>query len=100
MTLGEPTTDQVLEFCAREPVERVFLEDVARRNLGRFVAKIQDDGALAALCHVGANIVPSGEGCEDFARAAAEGQSRMIIGEQGAVTALWEAARKLSLIHI
>lgn len=94
MTLGEPTTDQVLEFCAREPVERVFLEDVARRNLGRFVAKIQDDGALAALCHVGANIVPSGEGCEDFARAAAEGQSRMIIGEQGAVTALWEAARK------
>ena len=31
--------EQVLEFCAREPVERVFLEDVARRGLGRFVAR-------------------------------------------------------------
>ena len=94
MTLVEPATDQVLEFCARAPVERVFLEDVARRSLGRFVATLRDDGALAALCHVGANIVPSGEGCEAFARPASEGQSRMIIGEQGAVTALWEAARR------
>jgi len=27
----EPTRRQVLDFCAEEPVERVFLEDVARR---------------------------------------------------------------------
>jgi hypothetical protein len=27
-----PTLDQVLDFCAEEPVERVFLEDIARRG--------------------------------------------------------------------
>jgi ribosomal protein S18 acetylase RimI-like enzyme len=94
VTLVEPATDQVLEFCARAPVECVFLEDVARRNLGRFVATKRGDGALSALCHVGANIVPSGEDCGVFARAAAAGKSRMIIGEAQAVTALWEAARR------
>jgi ribosomal protein S18 acetylase RimI-like enzyme len=94
MNLVEPATDQVLEFCARDPVERVFLEDVARRNLGHFVATIGEAGTLSALCHVGANIVPSGENCGVFARPAAEGRARMIIGEAGAVTALWEAARR------
>ncbi len=89
----EPTLDQVLEYCARDPVERVFLEDVARRRLGRFVASERSDGTLAALCHVGANLVPSGEGCAVFAPAAAAGQSRMIIGEARAVGELWEAAR-------
>jgi ribosomal protein S18 acetylase RimI-like enzyme len=94
VTLVEPAIDQVLEFCARAPVERVFLEDVARRHLGRFVATTRDDGTLAALCHVGANVVPSGERCEVFAKPAAEGQSRMIIGEASAVTALFNAARR------
>jgi uncharacterized protein len=93
VTLIEPTGAQVLEFCAREPVERVFLEDVARRGLGRFVAVARADGPLAAVCHVGANLVPSGEGCEAFAGAAAGAGSRMVIGEERAVTALWEAAR-------
>ena len=93
MTLVEPTYAQVLEFCARDPIERVFLEDVARRDLGRFVATEVADGALAGLCHVGANVVPSGTGCHLFAAATAVGKSRMIIGETAAVTALWEAAR-------
>jgi ribosomal protein S18 acetylase RimI-like enzyme len=88
----EPTERQVLEFCARDPVERVFLEDVARRGLGRFGGVERADRTLAALCHVGANLVPSGEGCAAFAELAARGQSRMIIGETGAVTELWEAA--------
>jgi predicted GNAT family acetyltransferase len=44
---------------------------------------------LIALCHVGANVVPSGESCGSFADATARGQARMIIGEQGAVDALW-----------
>ena len=44
--LIEPTLDQVLEFCARDPIERVFLEDVARRGFGRFVA-VEDDGRAA-----------------------------------------------------
>jgi uncharacterized protein len=44
---------------------------------------------LIALCHIGANVVPSGESCSSFADAAARGQARMIIGEQGAVDELW-----------
>jgi hypothetical protein len=30
--LLEPRLEQILAFCAREPVERVFLEDVALRS--------------------------------------------------------------------
>ncbi|HEX7083456.1 MAG TPA: DUF4081 domain-containing protein [Gaiellaceae bacterium] len=95
MILLEPSTEQVLAFCAVDPVERVFLEDVARRGLGRFVGLADEQGGLHALCHVGANLVPSGKGCGAFADAAARGQARMIIGEAGAVTELWEAARPL-----
>jgi hypothetical protein len=29
----EPRLPQILDFCAEDPVERVFLEDVARRRL-------------------------------------------------------------------
>jgi uncharacterized protein len=90
----QPTRRQVLDFCSLEPVERVFLEDVARREIGHFVAREEDDGTLSALCHVGANIVPSGPHCELFATAAARGLARMVIGEQRAVTALWDAARE------
>jgi uncharacterized protein len=92
MTVFDPTTEQVLAFCAEAPVERVFLEDVARRGLGRFVAT-GVNGALSALCHVGANIVPSGPGCGVFARSSAQSGVRMLIGEMAAVTELWEAAR-------
>jgi ribosomal protein S18 acetylase RimI-like enzyme len=92
-TLLEPRLDQVLAFCAEDPVERVFLEDVARRGLGRFTA-VEGDGGLKALCHVGANVVPSGERCDEFARATVEGRARMIIGEERAVSELWAAARE------
>ena len=88
----DPSLDQVLEFCAQDPIERVFLEDVARRGLGRFHAVPARDGSLAALCHVGANLVPSGEGCHAFADAAARSASRMIIGDERAVDELWAAA--------
>jgi len=91
----DPTLDEILVFCAEDPIERVFLEDIARRRLGRFSA-LADDGRIVALCHVGANVVPSGTGCEAFAEAAARGRPRMIIGEEGAVSALWaEAAAAL-----
>jgi hypothetical protein len=89
-----PTLDQVLDFCAKEPVERVFLEDIARRGLGRFSAVAGPDGRLEALCHVGANVVPSGGGSAAFAEAAARSGARMMIGEEGAVGELWEAARR------
>src|SRR5580765_3620949 len=90
-SVAEPTLDQVLEFCARDPVERVFLEDVARRGFGRFVSVPAGDGMLAALCHLGANLVPSGEGCEAFADVAASSASKMIIGNERAVDELWTA---------
>jgi uncharacterized protein len=91
--LIEPRLDQILAFCAGDPVERVFLEDVARRGLGRFSA-VERDGRLTALCHVGANVVPSGRGCGVFADAALRGRPRMIIGEEVAVGELWEDTRE------
>jgi len=90
----EPSTDQILAYCAESPIERVFLEDVARRGQGRFVAVEGETGALAALCHLGTNVVPSGVGCEGFVDDARRAAPRMLIGEQGAVTALWEAGRR------
>jgi uncharacterized protein len=47
---------------------------------------------LIALCHIGANVVPSGEHCGVFATATARGQARMIIGEERAVGELWADA--------
>jgi RimJ/RimL family protein N-acetyltransferase len=89
-----PSLDQVLTFCAQEPVERVFLEDIARRGLGRFSAVCGPEGRLRALCHIGANVVPSGHGSEAFAEATARSGARMVIGEERAVSELWEAARR------
>ncbi len=88
-----PTREQILRFCAEDPVERVFLEDAARRGFGRFAAVEDADGRLSALCHAGANVVPSGRGCAAFAEVAAHGGARMLIGEEGAVGELWEAGR-------
>jgi ribosomal protein S18 acetylase RimI-like enzyme len=96
-TLVDPTREQILRFCAEDPIERVFLEDVARRGLGRFVGLMGRDDALVALCHVGANAVPSGRGCGGFARDVARAAPRMLIGESRAVTELWDGVRtKLS----
>jgi uncharacterized protein len=91
----QPDREQMLDFCAREPVERVFLSDMAHREIGRFLALADDDGTLTALCHLGTNLVPSGEGCAVFAGAAGRVGSRMIIGEERAVTELWAAAAAL-----
>ena len=88
-----PSREQILRFCAEDPIERVFLEDVARRGLGRFSAVEDDERRLTALCHAGANVVPSGRGCGAFAEAAAQGGARMLIGEERAVGELWEAGR-------
>jgi hypothetical protein len=84
----EPPLEQILDFCAEDPVERVFLEDVARRGLGRFTA-FAGNGHLTALCHVGANVVPSGADCGRFAEVASRGRARMIIGDERAVGELW-----------
>ena len=89
----EPRLDEILLFCAKDPIERVFLEDIARRGLGRFSALGSAEG-LTALCHVGANIVPSGDGCAGFADETVRGSARMVIGEERAVDELWAAASR------
>ncbi len=93
--LVDPSHEQVLEFCSREPVERVFLEEMALRAVGRFVGLEGEGGVLQALCHSGANFVPSGHGCHAFVETAVRSNSRMIIGEQSAVDELWAAAAAL-----
>src|SRR5581483_3655443 len=92
--LVDPTRAQVLAYCAEDSIERVFLEDVERRGLGRFKAVATRGGRLEALCYVGANIVPSGRGCEAFADVAVGARARMVIGEAGAVSDLWAAASR------
>jgi len=89
--LLEPSLDQVLGFCAEDPVERVYLEESARRGLGRLVAAV-DGSRVTALCHLGSNVVPSGRGCEIFADLAAAGGPKMVIGNEAAVSELWAAA--------
>jgi hypothetical protein len=88
-----PALDQILQFCEQDPIERVFLEDAARRGFARFRG-VERDGRLAALCYFGANVVPSGSGCGAFAEEAARRSTRMIIGDERAVGDLWEAARE------
>jgi RimJ/RimL family protein N-acetyltransferase len=91
----QPRLEQIVEFCRREPIERVLLEDVARRGFGRFLAHVED-GALTSLCHLGANVVPAGENCGRFAKHVDSLRARMIIGEERAVGELWaEAAGRL-----
>jgi RimJ/RimL family protein N-acetyltransferase len=87
-----PERDEVLAFCDEDPIERVFLADVATRGLGRFAA-LRAGEHLTALCHLGANVVPSGAGTAAFAELAAKARPRMLIGHEGAVTELWEAAQ-------
>jgi ribosomal protein S18 acetylase RimI-like enzyme len=90
--LRPPSLEEVLAFCARDPVERVFLEDVARRGLGRFLALAGEDG-IEALCHLGVNVVPSGSGCAVFAEAVAACEPRMLIGYEQPVEELWQRVR-------
>jgi ribosomal protein S18 acetylase RimI-like enzyme len=90
-----PPLESLLAFCAADPIERVFLEDVARRGLGRFLG-VEEDGRLVGACHVGANVVPSGRGAELYAKATERAQPRMIIGDERPVAELWQVvARKL-----
>jgi len=79
--LTDPPLGLVLDFCARDPVERVFLEEMARRGTGRFTA-LERGGEVVALCHAGTNVVPSGEGAGAFAGVAAASGARMLIGEE------------------
>jgi uncharacterized protein len=90
--LAEPSLEQILDFCAAEPVERVFLDEAARRGYGRMLATIEGE-RLMALCHLGANVVPSGAGSGAFAEVAAGARALMIHGDERAVTELWDEAQ-------
>jgi uncharacterized protein len=90
--LNEPALADILAFCAEDPIERVFLEDVARRGLGRFTGLVES-GRLLALCHVGTNLVPSGSGCGAFAPVEGASRARLVIGEENAVGDFWAAAQ-------
>ena len=89
--LSEPALDEILAFCAEDPIERVFLEDVARRGLGRFTG-LREGERLVALFHVGTNLVPSGSGCGAFAGVDGATRARLVIGEENAVGDFWAAA--------
>jgi ribosomal protein S18 acetylase RimI-like enzyme len=91
-SLKEPAMDEILAFCDEDPIERVFLEDVARRGLGRFTG-LAEGRRLVALCHVGANLVPSGRGCGAFAVLDGASRARLVLGEENAVGDFWAAAR-------
>ena len=88
----DPSRSSILDFCAGDPVERVFLEDIARRRVGRFVAT-SARGRIEALCHVGANVVPSGSGVRRLGDAAAKGKPRMMVGDEAPVSELWSELR-------
>ena len=94
MVVVVPELDRILEFCADDPIERVFLEDIARRGLGRFRAVEGRNGRLTALCHVGDTIVPSGRGCDAFAESALATRPRMVIGAEESVDELWDAVEE------
>jgi GNAT superfamily N-acetyltransferase len=87
-----PSQEHILAYCDEDPIERVFLADVARRGLGRFTA-LKSGGRLVAVLHAGANVVPSGRSTAAFADVATKARPRMIVGEEGAVSELWEAIR-------
>src|SRR5438034_1309848 len=84
------TSSSITIAADGDPVERVLLEDVARRGLGRFAA-VRRNGRLSALCHVGANLVPAGDGCAAFSEHALNGAARMMVGSERAVGELWDA---------
>ena len=53
------------------------------------VRAVPGEDGITALCYFGANVVPSGRGCDAFADDTAARGTRMIIGNEDAVTQLW-----------
>jgi len=88
--LATPTLEEALEFCSRDAIERVALEELARRGTGR-VSSARENGRTVALVHVGVNVIPAGRGCAIFGRLV-DRDSLMIIGAEQAVTEIWSDA--------
>jgi GNAT superfamily N-acetyltransferase len=90
MTVFTPDRSVLLTFCADDPIERVFLEDLVRRGGGRFSA-IGDRDRPDAVAHIGVNVVPSGRGCGALGARVDAATSKMLIGDEAAVGELWDA---------
>ena len=93
--LAVPRIEQILAFCAEDPVERVFLEDVARRGLGRFVAVERDDGRSPRSATPARTSSPRARAAAPSGLPRRARKARMIIGDERAVGELWETARDL-----
>jgi ribosomal protein S18 acetylase RimI-like enzyme len=89
MAVFTPDRRELLDFCAEDPIERVFIEDLVRRGGGRLSA-IGDGNRLIGVAHIGVNVVPSGNRCGAFGELV-DSRSRMIIGDEAAVGQLWDA---------
>jgi uncharacterized protein len=89
MAVFTPDRRALLDFCAEDPIERVFIEDLVRRGGGRLSA-VGDGDRLLGVAHIGVNVVPSGDGCGAFGELV-DSRSRMIIGDEAAVGQLWDA---------
>jgi GNAT superfamily N-acetyltransferase len=89
MAVFTPDRSALLDFCAQDPIERVFIEDLVRRGGGRLSAS-GEGGRIAAVAHIGVNVVPSGQGCDAFAELV-DSKAKMIIGDEAAVGELWDA---------
>ena len=92
MNVFTPDRRALLEFCAENPIERVFIEDLVRRGGGRLTA-VGNGERIFGVAHIGVNVVPSGDGCEAFAELV-DSRSRMIIGDEAAVGQLWDAVAR------
>ena len=81
--LVEPRrSSQILAFCAEDPVERVFLEDVARRGLGRFSAASRTTaGSRRSATSARTSSRPATAAARSPTRASRAG-ARMLIGER------------------
>jgi len=89
MAVFTPDRDALLAFCAEDPIERVFIEDLVRRGGGRLSA-VGDTDRIQGVAHIGVNVVPAGRRCAAFAELV-DSRSRMIIGDEAAVGELWDA---------
>ena len=85
--------EQVLEFCARDPIERVFLEDVARRGFDRFLG-VEDGAARSSRSAIWARTsFPPATAAGRSPRPPRAARSKMIIGDERAVGELWRGRR-------
>ncbi len=94
--------DETLELLGDHPAENCFLEHRVRttgldpRWVGAEVWAYGGPGALSAVCHAGANLVPSAgqspDAAEAFARRALDGRRRSdaVFGPRAEVRQLWD----------